>query len=258
VNGDLALRREQAISAISDFICDSLVFLAPGFGKVVDMWVGSAVAIASNSGVALLTAAHNVNDLAGKPLRLGGKRIEQTIDDAIHSIIPHPSDDVAIAHLKPPAATALKPWALDVSSIGTDQDLDSEADALWLTGFPAAFKHVAPTGPSGAVALGFTSVCYGTHLRTPPHDNQGRLCVAWTQRELGGGGTEKMPDPGGISGGGLWRAITVPKHAVWHSAAAAQLIGIQSAWDGLGTAFVVPVSRWREWLMGQLSVASVS
>jgi hypothetical protein len=250
-------RGDQAIAAVDAFISDSLVFLAPGFGKVRDMWVGSGEVISSSTGVVVLTAAHNIEDIDGKPLRLGGRRIRETIDDVMQSIAVHPTEDVALIFLKPHATQVLQPWALPRSSIGTDDDLEP-GDPFKLAGFPSEWRLLGTIQETGGVAMGLTSVCYGTNLKNPPRDDRGRLRVDWSERVVEGGQPVKMPHPGGISGGGLWRLLSAPKDAVWHAARAAKLIGVPTSWDKVDTEFVVPVSRWGPWLSSLLPTASAA
>jgi hypothetical protein len=100
----------------------------------------------------------------------------------------------------------------------------------------------------GGASVGLVSVCHGTTLKDPPVDDRGRLRVDWSRGVFEGGASVPMPHPRGISGGGLWRLLPVPKDVVWRPDACAKLIGVATSFS-VDTEFVVPVSKWRPWLL---------
>ena len=248
-------RGEYAITAIDAFISDSLVFVAPEYGKVRNMWVGSGHAFSAGAGVVVLTAGHNLEDTAaGKPLRLGGRRVPLSLSDVVQSIVLHPTEDIGVMDLKPHAVEALRPWALPISALGTDDSLQV-GDAFKLAGFPYEWTQVERLEASHGMAMGLVSVTYGTNLKDPPRDDRGRLRIDWSERVVESGESVRMPHPGGISGGGLWRLLQAPKDVLWRADACAKLIGVPVSWNKVDTSFVVPISKWGPWLSNVLSAS---
>jgi hypothetical protein len=64
----------------------------------------------------------------------------------------------------------------------------------------------------------------------------------------------KMPDPKGISGGGLWRFRGVGQGNVWVPEKAGRLVGVPVSFlESSATEFAEPVSRWRQWFIDTLT-----
>jgi hypothetical protein len=159
---------------------------------------------------------------------------------------------VALGVLRPTIGSHLSQYALAMDSVASD-DFIGEEDGLLLCGFPGELTNKYVDEAGKRIELGFRSVCYGTGLHDPPPDKRGRYRVYWTDSTTDDGGIVSMPDPSGISGGGLWRFRRVPKGELWSAQASGRLIGINEAWNQRDTEFVTPVRAWREWLSQALA-----
>jgi hypothetical protein len=250
-----------AKQAIDDFVAQSLVFLLPGRKPKVPAWVASGTAFRSANGrVVVLTAKHNVLDAAaGEPLRLGYYRCDNALEDVAAGIALHPEGeiDVAAVALKAEATRTLQALALDPST-AIDASDDAAEDPLVLAGFPSVLTQVAEHERSGRGPLRsiwFKSVTYGTVLQDPPKDGQGRLRVVWSERELANGTSAPMPDPKGISGGGLWRFRNPAETELWSPPTAGAIIGVPVAFSApTETEFAQSSSQWRSWFLATLEL----
>jgi hypothetical protein len=238
---------------MDSFVGDSLVFLAPGRGK--NKWVASGTLLATEAGVVVLTAAHNLTRARDQPLRLGGQHIKGTFEDVAAAIAMHPEDDVdvGIAFLKDEPASAVQRWAARFS-VTLDDVIDPNRDALVIAGFPAALTVTGDKAAEVGADLAFISVTYGTNPKDPLLDSKGRYRVEWSERVLEGGGVACMPNPEGVSGGPLWRFRRPPNGEMWSAQTTGALVGVAVAWDQEAeTEFVVPCSRWRGWLVERVA-----
>ncbi len=204
----------------------------------------------------MLTAKHNLDDIAWKFLQVGGRHVAAS-GDAVRSAALHPTEDIAVIDLKTDAAAALKPWALSVSDIGGDDQLDPDRDAVKMAGFVSEWSKVGTIPATANAWIGFTSVCYGTVLGDPPRDSRGQLRVIWGEREIDGGRSVKMPHPRGMSGGGLWRLVRSPMDVLWNPRTSAKLIGVPTGWNRVDIEFVVPVSKWHSWLLDTVTLGGL-
>jgi|SRR6266851_82299 len=241
-----------AKSAANLFVGDSLVFLAPGRGK--NQWVASGTLLATEAGVVVLTAGHNLTRARDQPLRLGGQHIKGAFEDVAAAIAIHPEDDVdvGIVFLKDEPAGAVQKWAVPLALIL--DDVLANPDVLVIAGFPAALTVTGDKAAEVGADLAFPGVIHGTNPKDPWLDSKGRYRVDWSERMLEGGGVARMPNPEGISGGPLWRFRPAASDELWSAQTAAALVGVAVAWDQKAeTELVVPSSQWRGWLVERVA-----
>lgn len=249
-------------------VSSTLAFIVPSaVGDAPAREVGSATVVRTPAGkVILLSVSHNFAEPA--PVRsVGYSNAPDAINDAIDHVISHPKAvpgaanevDVALAIPKPDAAAELNKVAISYDQIATATDSDiAPEDACIVGGFPWDMTLRHEDKARRIRTQLFASLTYGCTIAN--RDAHRRYQIPWT------GGTfttpglwtvatgetklTTMPQPHGMSGGGLWRfRKPATNEPIWTPQKAGKLIGVQRGWYRDDRTLVVEsVATWGEWL----------
>ena len=173
-----------------------------------------------------------------------------------------PSIDVAAVRLTSQAIPFLPTSWCDASQLADDSVVEP-TDVVVLCGYPAFLAQPARTGPR-QITIGLGGIVYTTGVKGT--DRLGRLEVTWGEA-IGDGDSPFHPklqldpvkpvrlgEPGGVSGGGLWRFRgTTRKTEIWAPASHGRLIGVHSAWNKRDTEYCEPVTLWSDWFRAVLA-----
>ncbi len=217
--------------------------------------------------MAILTAAHCVDELERRPHSIGYFECSGGLDDALESATVCPNQvDVALVTVREHAAATLLAFAHDAAMVPpANESLVSDNQWCMVAGYPAALVFEEVDRGRRVVHLRFGGV---THLTGVARvDEQGRFAVYWDEGDVehehpdwkrfgvSEGDRMKLPNPHGISGGALWRFTGgTPKETVWAPQTRAHLIGVASFFlpDSRLEVFE-PASAWSDWFRERLS-----
>jgi hypothetical protein len=267
---------ERAIDkARRDFASQTIVCIAAA--NDLEGHVGSAVLLRTKKGEPfLLTARHTLlDDLpppdGWKPLTvlvptLGPEGADiRDAGTSLHLFPPLPFADrivdVAVVRLDPWLHDALRPLAASIDQVAVE-DAVSDTDVVFTVGFPNALAFEDPTLPKRYMVSTVTLV---TGIKG--HDKHGRLEVEWGEAVVGEGNRAypkgvgrddllqfregaqiRLPHPGGISGGAVWRLPEAKAAEIWSPSTHAQLIGMTVAYNERSTEYAESSTTFGPWL----------
>jgi len=240
-------RERQARDAINQFVQYSCVFLVPGEEGRPALDVGSGTIILTEQAhCCVLTAKHVAEDARYKQYRLGFFGCSNPIPDFVSGILVFPGDvDVALLIVKDQFAPALTRLALTHQSIPKIDDYEiTDEDLLLLIGYPASMSLYSEKRSM----QGLTSITHWCSREAISLDKNGRYrlewkdAVFWRARE-----TFDLPDPGGMSGGPLWRFRKPASTSIWSAGEIGKVVAVQSAWDRKDALFLEPAGKWGAW-----------
>jgi hypothetical protein len=240
-------RERQAQDAINQFVQHSCAFLVPGEEGRPALDVGSGTIIRTERGhCCILTAKHVAEDARYKQYRLGFFGCSNPIPDFVSGIMLFPGDvDVALLTVKDQLAAPLTRLALTQESIPAIGDYEITAgDLLLLIGYPADMSLYSEKRS----VQGLTSVTYWSPRESISFDKNGRYrlewkdAVFWRTKE-----TFDLPDPGGMSGGPIWRFRKPASTSIWSAGEIGRVVAVQSAWDRKDVLFLEPSGKWGAW-----------
>lgn len=264
---DEAERSRQGWIAIYEHIQRSLVFIVEGrpnehkFGK----GHGSGTLVRTPGGqTVVLTATHVLRDHPDGH-SLGGFYLgDGAVADPFASVWRHPTGedgvDVAVALLTDEAANVFRLGAVTIDSIAESSVELGEKDPTVISGFPAALRTQKVDHANKINFQGYASMAYNTRV-VGFDQKKSRYQMAWDEGiaesddaiglmkvfGMEAGKVFKQPEPGGISGGPLWRLAPVKTGKLWSADKAATIIGITESWDKESVAFCPAVRVWGDW-----------
>lgn len=255
----------HALTAASNFVLGSLVFIAEETEERRALGVSTGVVVRSPNGhAAVLTAKHVTEDAArDSKFGVGYAGAPKTHDDALYAKFLAPAPiDVALIVLTDEAQLGLRDRAIDLATIA-EEPTELVGDKHWyvVAGYPLALMRRTLDHQRKTVMQDFGSVTYNCGF---VREDGARLIFDWDEGIVNDappgvdsppsiGTMEKLPDAPGMSGGPLWRFLPERSDRVWSPGTTGKLVGIQSAWFPKDREIIVePAPRWRSWLEGAL------
>jgi len=253
----------HARQACVDFCSRTTILLVPG-GNLVTGGSGSAVLLRTDSGKPfLLTAAHVVEEVGWKPLRLLVPTLDKNVPDAgMEAFLAplaagRPAEkpvDVAVVTFRADLHAELRPLAAGMEAIPNDDDTQLD-DVVILAGLPSFLSFPSPVDARKYL---FSTITH--HTGVTGKDEDGRLKVEWSEAvphqsapkyphlDVQPGKSMPLGSPAGISGGAVWRIRGAGPGKMWSPSSHANLIGVPVSWNQRDTEYAESVTAWGTWL----------
>lgn len=241
------MRDQESIGwrTLYNYLSQVTVGLVGGQPEDKPSWNGSGVLVRTPGGkVACITAQHVAVKFRDTECRMVKMGWRDALPNCCKAIIPHPEKERDIAIL------AIKEWPSEdpVYSLAdlVDDSFGDEEDPAIICGAVAACTRRMGRWH---YRLGFIS--YQTGRR--PGISRGEWDWGESALDMFTDARHDLPDPGGLSGCGIWHTRPIGPEGVWAPSKVAQLGGIQHTWRSADRLVLgEPIEGVVDWLEGGL------
>ncbi len=219
------------------------------------LFVGSGVCVRIGDHYLIATAKHNLQDrysdrefeISDLEVCPRGEKISEPL--TVRNMGRAPSLDLAWLELDLEASRRPQLAFATLNDIASFRDEDQHA--CFLLGYPASADE-KPTEAGQRPLL--ESACVGTMSITPPNrrssDSPNSFAIEWPPYD--GSLDDWLPEPKGVSGGGIWTLPGPDDYLVW-SSERAKLVGIETLWRTKDKELVIMrIERWLESVADQI------
>jgi len=247
-------RQGIARKAIEEFVQYSCAILSPGTEGGAATENGSGIIIRTRGeNYCILTAKHIAKEAEINQYRVGLYHVPDLILDFVAGIKLFPDEDVDVGLLivKDELISPFKGLAVtqDVVPINGQGEI-MKGDSLILNGYPIKATRFNPEESLQSFKL-LTYWCVPENVSFDKHE---RYRLEWKDAVERNSDSFDLPDPGGMSGGPLWRFRMPESSSIWAAAEIGRIAAIQSAWDQTETLFLEPVEKWGSWFHESLAL----